>query len=109
MPIPVWSACPVNDLSGDTAGEQFSLFGDSPDRMAHGPAVDITPDPARVRQRLHAVLETARAAPATPWPQAKREVWQIVFPNMAKWLPDDEAQQLCFAFAQELQRLHMAA
>jgi hypothetical protein len=32
-----------------------------------------------------------------------------VFPNTAKWLPDDEANQLCFEFAQQLERLKQAA
>lgn len=105
----MWSVIKVSDLFGEASGEQFSLFGASADRMAHAPTIDITPDPDRVRQRLHAVLETARAAPAKPWPPAKRDVWQIVFPNMAKWLPAEEAEQLCFAFAQELERLKLAA
>lgn len=96
----------MTDLFGDG---QFSLFGDAPDRMAHAPQEDYTPDPERIRQRLQAVLETARAAPARPWPEKKQRVWQIVFPNMAKWLPDDERNQLCFEFAQEIERLNLAA
>ena len=36
-------------------------------------------------------------------------MWQIVFPNMAKWLPDDEAERLRFEFAQEMERLKQAA
>ena len=66
-------------------------------------------DPARVRQRLVAVLETARAARAAPWPEKKQRVWQIMFPNMADWLPDDECNQLCFEFAREIERLGLAA
>jgi hypothetical protein len=36
-------------------------------------------------------------------------MWQTVFPNMAKWLPGEEAEQLCFEFAQEMKRLALAA
>jgi hypothetical protein len=36
-------------------------------------------------------------------------MWQTVFPNMAKWLPKDEADQLRFEFAQEMERLRRAA
>lgn len=94
------------DLFGD---DQFSMFGDGDGQMPHARQPDIAPDPDRVRRRLHAVLETARAAPATPWPEKKQRVWQIVFPNMAKWLPDEEADQLRFEFAQEIERIKAAA
>ena len=100
-----WKA-DVADLFGE---DQFSLFGAGEGRMPHLAQPDIAPDPARVRRRLHAVLETARAAPETPWPEKKQRVWQIVFPNMAKWLPEEEADQLRFEFAQEIARLGLAA
>ena len=89
--------------------DQFSMFGDGEGLMAEARAPDIAPDPDRVRRRLHGILETARAAPEVPWPEKKQRVWQIVFPNMAKWLPDDEADQLRFEFAQEMERLKSAA
>lgn len=88
---------------------QFSMFGDGDGRMAEAPTPDIAPDPDRVRRRLHGILEKARAAPDTPWPEKKQRVWTIVFPNMAKWLPEDEADQLCFEFAREIERLKQAA
>lgn len=100
-----WKA-DVADLFGE---DQFSLFGAGEGRMPHLAQPDIAPDPDRVRRRLHAVLETARAAPETPWPEKKQRVWQIVFPNMAKWLPEEEADQLRFEFAQEIARLGLAA
>ncbi|MCF8882266.1 hypothetical protein L5849_06105 [Erythrobacter sp. SN021] len=90
-------------------GDQFSMFGDGKGRMEEQRQPDILPDPDRVRRRLHGILETARAAPDVPWPEKKQRVWRIVFPNMAKWLPDDEADQLCFEFAQEMERLGLAA
>ncbi len=89
--------------------DQFSMFGDGEGRMAEARQPDIMPDPERVRRRLHGILETARAAPEVPWPEKKQRVWAIVFPNMAKWLPDEEADQLRFEFAQEIERLKRAA
>jgi hypothetical protein len=44
-----------------------------------------------------------------PWDERKARMWQIVFPQMANWLPDDEADQLRFEFAQEIERLKLAA
>lgn len=91
------------------SGNQISMFGDGDGRMEEQRQPDILPDPDRVRRRLRGVLETARAAPDVPWPEKKQRVWRIVFPNMAKWLPEDEAEQLCFEFAQEMERLGLAA
>ena len=86
----------------------MSLFGDVPNRLSYASA-DFTPDQGQIRQRLTLILETARAAPAQPWPEKKQRVWQTLFPNMAKWLPEDEAKQLCFDFACEIARLKLAA
>lgn len=44
-----------------------------------------------------------------PWSERDAGMWQTVFPNMAKWLPDDEADQLRLEFAQEIERLSKAA
>lgn len=30
---------------------------------------------------------------------------EVVFPQMANWLPREEADQLCFEFAKELERI----
>jgi hypothetical protein len=35
-------------------------------------------------------------------------MWQTVFPQMASGLPEDEANQLRFEFAQEIERLKAA-
>ncbi|MFM9853382.1 MAG: hypothetical protein ACKVOJ_11340 [Sphingomonadaceae bacterium] len=103
----------MTDLFGDVAfGGQASLFGDSEDRMPHPSRtsqISAEPSPERCRQKLLAVLATARAAPEVPWPEKKFRLWQIVFPNMANWLPEDEANQLRFEFAQEVERLRLAA
>jgi hypothetical protein len=96
----------MTDLYGDG---QHSLFGDSGDRIPNPKQPDLTPDPARVREKLHALLATARAAERMPWDAKKAGMWQIVFPQMANWLPDDEANQLRFEFAREMERLRLAA
>jgi hypothetical protein len=89
--------------------DQGSLFGDAEDRIPHPKQVSAEPSPERCRQKLHAVLATARAAPEIPWPEKKFRLWQTVFPNMAKWLPEEEANQLRFEFAKEVERLKLAA
>jgi len=96
----------MTDLFGH--GQQ-SLFGDSDDRIPHPRAEPFRADPEKIRGRLHALLETARKAEHMPWSEKDARVWQIVFPNMANWLPEDEANQLRFAFAAEMERLNLAA
>src|SRR4051794_6295224 len=83
---------------------QGSLFGDSTDRM-EPPRQNVTPDPDKVRCRLQALLRKAQSADRMPWSDRDARMWQIVFPNMAKWLPDEEADQLRFAFVREMERL----
>lgn len=83
---------------------QGSLFGTDEDRM-QPPRQSTLPDPNDVRCRLNALLAKAQAAERMPWSERDARMWQTVFPNMAKWLPEDEAGQLCFEFAQELERL----
>lgn len=95
------------DLFGPLS-PQGSLFGAGDNRL-QAPLPQTLPDPAVVRRRLHTLLETARSATIMPWPERDARMWQTVFPNMAKWLPDDEAEQLRFEFAQEIERLKRAA
>jgi len=72
------------------------------------PSRRFVPDTELIRRRLHAVLQTARAASAMPWSDRDARMWQAVFPQMADWLPDDEADQLRFEFMQEIARLKAA-
>jgi hypothetical protein len=95
------------DLFGKNSA-QGSLFGDGEDRM-QVPQRSDEPDPAVIRKRLHALIATARAAQTMPWDEHDARVWQLIFPNMASWLPEDEAAQLRFEFTQEMQRLSKAA
>jgi hypothetical protein len=87
---------------------QLDLFGEGEDRM-QAPVQSYAPDPERVRRRLMALLERARSAEVMPWSERDARMWQTVFPQMANWLPREEAEQLCFEFARELERLRAAA
>jgi hypothetical protein len=96
-----------NDLLGDSPA-QGSLFGEGENRMA-SPQKSDQPDPVVIRKRLHDVLAKAKAARTMPWNENDAGVWQTIFPNMANWLPDEEADQLRFEFAREMERLAKAA
>jgi hypothetical protein len=87
---------------------QGSLFGIGEDRL-QAPKQSSQPDPEAIRLRLTALIEKAKAAEKMPWSEREARMWQTVFPNMAKWLPDHEAEQLRFEFAQEMLRLNRAA
>jgi hypothetical protein len=67
------------------------------------------PDPEKIRLQLVTLIEKARAAATMPWPEREARMWQIAFPQMTNWLPPEEAAQLRFEFAQEMQRLAKAA
>lgn len=63
-------------------------------------------DPEEIRLELRAILAIAKAArDEAPWDRRTHQYHQVVFPQMANWLPDDEAHQLCFEFARELERI----
>ena len=88
--------------------DEHNLFG--PNQLGLG-LEDTRPDPTKidpeeVRQELRAILELARSAhDEAPWDRRTHRYHQVVFPQMASWLPDDEAEQLCFEFAEELKRI----
>lgn len=95
------------DLFGKSPA-QASLFGAGEKRL-QAPRQRSMPDPETVRLRLKSLLQKARAAERMPWSERDARMWQTVFPNMAKWLPKDEAEQLRFEFAQEMERLKRIA
>lgn len=99
----------ATDFFGNPAGpEQQSLFGARKDRL-QAPQQKFTPDPETVRQRLNALLEQVRTAKTMPWPEREARMWQTVFPNMANWLPEEEAAQLRLQFSKQIKRLKSAA
>ena len=101
-------ADPTPDLFGHVA-DQHSLFGEGEGRIPNPAPPSHLPDPEVIRRRLHALLAKAREAEHMPWEERKARMWQIVFPQMANWLPEDERDQLRFEFAREIERLRRAA
>ena len=70
------------------------------------------PDPKQMSERprpreaeLLGRIQQMKAAASLPWPKSETRYHQTVFPQMARWLPDEEAAQLCFDFEAELKRL----
>ena len=88
--------------------DEPDLFG--PSQLGLG-LEDTRPDPTKVdpeeiRMELRALLALAQSAvDEAPWDRRTHHYHQVVFPQMANWLPDDEAEQLCFEFAKELERI----
>lgn len=96
------------DMFGNPAGtSQFNLFGEGEDRL-QAPAPKPIDHEARARAKLTDLLKLASAATAMPWSERDCRMWQTVFPQMANWLPDDEAGQLVLAFNQHIERLKAA-
>jgi hypothetical protein len=87
---------------------QFDLFAGQAELFPPETTV-YRPDPDKVRRKLQRILAEARAAETVPWDRKTTRYWQTVFPQMANWLPGDEADQLRFAFRSEMQRLDAAA
>ncbi len=98
---------PTHLFAQGIEGDQLSLFGVGEDRMQLT-VRSFAPDPETIRHRLNSLLERARQSEAMPWPERKARMWQTVFRQMADWLPEEEAVQLCFEFAQEIERLKAA-
>jgi hypothetical protein len=96
------------NLFGEPTGlDQLSLFGSGEARMS-APTPAPIDHSARARVKLVNLLEIVRAAKTMPWSERDARMWQTVFPQMASWLPDDEANQLRFEFVQEIERLKAA-
>lgn len=95
-----------HDLFVDEAS-QASLFGDGEDRMPV-PRRRLEPDPDKIRRRLAELLAELRAADRMPWPEREARMWRALFPNMANWLPPEEADDLRRSFDREFERLAAA-
>ena len=90
--------------------EQDDIFG--PAQLGLG-LEDTRPDPTyvdpqEVREELNAVLAAARAMTAESlWDRRTYRYNKVVFPQMSRWLPDEEREQLCFEFFRELERIEL--
>jgi hypothetical protein len=70
--------------------------------------VSYEPDPDEVREDALAILASARAVTAENlWDQRTYRYNKVVFPQMTRWLPDEERDQLCFEFFRELERIEL--
>ena len=90
--------------SYDRTPAQGEMFAD------HRPEQYSLPDPANVRRKLLKMLGDARAAGSkSPWDERKTRLYATIFPQMANWLPAEEANQLRSEFAAEIARFKRAA
>lgn len=88
----------------DNSGENDTQFGfDLGDKPASGA---YEPNLNEIREDLHAILDEARRVTAeAPWDERTYRYNKVVFPQMSRWLPEEEAAQLCFEFAREIERI----
>ena len=101
----------VKNRTGRTmARNQLDLFGaDEPELFDEdAPTVYYHGDPDRVRARLHRLIAEARAAETLPWDADSVRLYRKIVPQMALWLPEEEAEQLKFEFETEMERLKAA-
>ncbi len=95
-------------------GTQPDLFGHTDDQGdLFGPAEPQQtvwkPDPDKVRARLERILTEMRAADTMPWNQARQNLFNKIFPDMAQLLPDrEEGTQYVLQFEVEWERLKAA-
>jgi len=93
------------DLFGHSPSQGDLFAGDSHEAR-QAPQVD----PDVIRRRLQAMLAAVRASKTgSPWPPETTRLNQLIFPQMANWLPESERDQLRFEFEAELKRLNLAA
>jgi hypothetical protein len=79
-------------------------FGEKP----HDPDKPLF-DPDEIREDCLALIAEARANVAhLVWDAGKLKYNRILFPHVASWIPDEEERsQLCFAFAQECEKIEL--
>jgi hypothetical protein len=85
--------------------QQSEMFAD--EQADYAPPKKLTADD--IRQEMLALLATARAASAMPWTPRELRTHTVLFPEMARWLPAEEGEQLLMDFMTEIERLKKAA
>lgn len=80
---------------------QLEIFGPE---VPFRPVYSYTPNPNRVRNRLHRMLDQAKAAEVCPWDTANFALYRVIFPQMANWLSDSEAARLRGTFLDHIAR-----
>jgi hypothetical protein len=92
------------DMFGHTA-QQSEMFAD--EQATCDPPKKLTAED--IRQEMLALLAKARAAETMPWTPRALRTHTVLFPEMAKWLPPEEGEQLLMDFMTEIERLKKAA
>ena len=84
----------MTDTSDEKEGQFGFDLGDRPKTGVYEPNLD------EIRDDLSAILNAARGVTADSlWDERTFRYNKVVFPQMARWLPDEEAAQLCFEFS----------
>jgi len=74
---------------------QLDMFADESPAQANAAA-------ERMRRKLDLLLAEANDAGAHGLPQARRRLMETIVPQMTRWLPDEEAEQVRRAFCEAL-------
>lgn len=90
------------------SARQPDLFLSEPQPFEERPERKYSADPDKIRAKLLKLLAELRAAESMPWDERALRLNRTVFPQMTNWLPEEEAAQLRFEFAAELERLRTA-
>jgi hypothetical protein len=80
---------------------QDEMFEQS-SRPAHRPTV---PSAEFVRAKMLDLIDQLKQAETLPWNERNTTINEIIFPQMSKWLPQDEAADLVAEFSWQLARL----
>lgn len=92
---------PLNDPPAQDDQLGFDL-GNVPDS---GP---VGFDPGEIREDMIGILANVRSITDASAVDARLLRYnKALFPQLAKWLPVDEAEQLCFEFAREVERIEL--
>ena len=85
---------------------QADLFEDNDAEAVSRPKPYVfKPDLDKIRAELRDVIDKARASSSAPWDPKEFGYWRTVLPQMSRWLPDDEREQICREFQIEVSRL----
>lgn len=84
---------------------QPDLFGTQGDMFGPPPQQSYAPSLATVRAEIKKVLDKAQIAKDMPWTPKEVAFWKTVFPQMTRWLPEEEGAKLRAAFMFEITRM----
>ena len=90
---------PSGESANDPLMAQLELFAQP------SVAVSTVPTVEEVRTRLDSVLHLLRAASKLPWSRREADRWELIFPQMTDWLPENERETARNEFAALMERL----